>query len=108
MKIETPVLELGDFAYRRNRDSYICKAFVAHYFDTTPARISLVLSSKSSAHAVRIRIKKARYGGVRWFPPKAMGDVGPYLLDPLEILAHSFLDAGHRVVWVTLYEIRNE
>ncbi len=102
MKLETPVLPLKRTGhwYVDGPHAWVCRDELSEWFVRTPEKISLSISTRPDKLAVKIELRCDRRIAT-W------AEIDGYdlsLCDALSELADQFLDAGHKTVYVTLWE----
>ena len=98
MRLETPVLErepAGQW-YKVGCDAWVCRPELSKFFQSTPVKISLSAATRPSKQAVKV--ERIRSGCV------TIDEVDVKLCTSLWELAEQFSDAGHKMIYVTLWE----
>ena len=101
MKLETPILTYRKHCYYVERKAgWVCRTELLNLFETSPRRISLAASSEYIRGAYKVEIR-LNGGEAQW---RLVGSKKwKQLLKQMDSYVSQFLDAGHSIVYITLY-----
>ena len=101
MRFETPILtRRRAWYYDTTEVEWLCIKTLDEFYHGQPAEVSVVVSTTPSEDAYRIRLVKHESGCLLWQYRRESLEA---LVPTAEECMQRFVDAGHRIVYVTLY-----
>ncbi len=103
MQRTTPILtrDKEDEYYRRQWDAWVLSEFIWKYWVDKPGKISLEFDTRNSPKSWQIELRKPEYCRLDW---RVVGTWRWHQVTwNMNLLLRRFYDAGHRVLYVTLY-----